>query len=145
MAVADMQDMWKTMQTLQCATKKTFLRTSALGGLITLRLPEELQAMVMDNIKDILFHEIKTEMHKNDKMYLIINNDDHPQKAHSFVTSLNKQQAIAAELHINILPWTQERKDFGDVLFNFHWKHKTIIYEISSDLYDDIKLIIENL
>lgn len=143
MAVANMEVVWNTMQTLQYATKKTFLRTSAYGP-ITLRLPEELQSMVMDNVKDILIHEIKTDMHKNDRMYLIIGNDD-PQQGHSFVTSLNKQQAIAGELHLNLLPRTQERKLFGDVLFNFHWKHKTIIYEISSALYEDIRLIIENL
>jgi hypothetical protein len=144
MAVADMALVWETMNVLQHATKKTFLRASAYGP-ITLRLPEELQVMVMDNIKQILVHDIKIEMHKHDRMYLIINNDDQPQQGHSFVTGLSKKQAIAAELHLNHLPQTQEREHFADVLYNFHARHKNVIYEISLDLYDDIKLIIENL
>ena len=131
-----LQDSWDTMQALQDATKQTFLRATAYGGLIPLRLPQELQSMVMQNVKDISRQEIKSELHKNDIMYLIITNDDDDR--HAFVVGLNKQQAKDAELCLNLLPPTAERTHFGDVLFNFHGRHKAVMYEISQALYIDI-------
>ncbi len=77
--------------------------------------------------------KIKDEQHEGDKMHVIISNLDG-----TFVLVLGKAEARAAELHLNRLPKTHERKQLGDVLYNFHAYHKSLVYDISSALYDDI-------
>lgn len=141
----------ETIKAMQLATKRAFQRVAFGGIQVPLRLPIELQHMILQDFHRPMWEkDTLDEAHKTDTLHVIVSNtsaasDDDINggsgSGGNFILILSKSQALQLEQQLNMLPKTPERNLFGNVLYNFYAKHQNnIIFEISAALYDDLVL-----
>ena len=125
-----------TLNALQFNTSKAFTRNAFGGAVCSLRLPDEVAHMVFS---DFVLPQLEYErLHAKDVLQIMVGSGTDDDASFSLL-HLSKEQCRRLELHLNLQPWTFERKVFGDVLYNFHARNHNIVFEISAAMFAEIQ------